>query len=182
MRRRIRPAYTDEELAQIYAVPHNADMWEEHQIRIEESIDFIRKNLPGPPLSVADLSCGNAAIARSYAQTSKYMYLGDYAPGYEFTGPVEQTIDQIPHVKLFILSETLEHLDDPDMVLAKIRGKADRLFLSTPYKEDHDNNPEHYWAWDMDGVEQMLSRAGWTWSACELLKLDYYTYQLWMAY
>lgn len=163
-RYRNRPAYTAEQLAGLYQTPHDHTQWPDHILRVEKTIEVgIRLYEPG--MSIADLSCGNAAIAKGIAQSAEpapesYL-LGDFAPGYAFTGPIEETIDQIPHVDLFIFSETAEHLDDPDLVLRKIRDKSDRLLLSTPNCSWPDPNPEHYWSWDTEAVQDMLIDAGW---------------------
>jgi hypothetical protein len=106
---------------------------------------------------VADLSCGDAAIALGVTPEP---ILGDIAPGYRFHGPIDQTIDSLQPVQLFICCETLEHLDDPDLVLRKIREKTETLVLSTPDGETTDHNPEHYWGWDAQGVEEMVRAAG----------------------
>ena len=158
MRVRLRPAWSPEQLAQIYAVPHKHDFWPDHRLRVAETINLAREM--GVPDTVADLSCGDAVIGRALAPSR--LILGDFAPGYELTGPLEQTLDQIPHVGMFICSETVEHLDDPDAVLARVREKADSLVLSTPLCETTDRNPEHYWGWDTDGVEAMLRAVSWT--------------------
>lgn len=158
MRIRLRKAYDADKLAVLYRVPHSHDYWPDHRLRVAETIKLA--NELGVPESVADLSCGDACITN--ALMVKTTYLGDLAPGYQICGPIEETIDVIPHVGMFICSETIEHLDDPDMVLAKVRGKADSLILSTPLNEPDDRNPEHYWGWDHDGVRDMLTTAQWT--------------------
>jgi hypothetical protein len=108
---------------------------------------------------IADLSCGDAVIGRTLAP--QRLILGDFAPGYEICGPIEETVYRIPQVGMFILSETLEHLDDPDAMLAAIRSKSATLVLSTPIGEITDENEHHYWGWDQVGVREMLLRAGW---------------------
>jgi hypothetical protein len=87
-------------------------------------------------------------------------YLGDYAPGYTYHGPIERTIDAIPPVDLFLCCETLEHLDEPEAVLKAIRYKTNKLLISTPICTFIDDNPEHYWAWDQEAVVGMLRYAG----------------------
>jgi hypothetical protein len=124
-------------------------------VTIEVAKWFVRR---GDVQSVADLSCGDAAIARALGIDD--MTLGDYAPRYSLRGPIEETIEQIGEVDLFICSETLEHLNEPGQVLKQIRQKARFLVLSTPVDRFDDANPEHYWAWDRQGVEEMMTAAG----------------------
>ena len=108
--------------------------------------------------SAADLSCGNGAVLNSVKATTKFY--GDYAPGHQYTGPIEETVEQIPHVDLFICCETLEHLDDPLAVLKQIRAKASAILLSTPVENWNDSNEEHYWAWSQEDVSGLLAQAG----------------------
>lgn len=157
MKTRLRGPYTGDRLGEIYAKPHDHTKWPDHQIRVAVTVQ-IAHALTGAVDAVADLSCGDAAIVRTLR--AKRKYLGDYASGYEFTGPIEQTVWNIPHVDLFVCSETLEHVDDPGKVLAGIRMKSDALVLSTPVDAWGDTNPEHYWAWDRTEVEGMLVDAG----------------------
>jgi hypothetical protein len=151
--------YTPEQLAEIYATPHDHSRWEDHKLRVGVTIEVARWfTRCGDVASAADLSCGDAAIIK--ALDVEYEFLGDYAPGYEFAGPIEETLEQIPPVDLFICSESIEHLDDPAQVLKQIRAKTRYLVLSTPVDRWDDANPEHYWSWDRQGVEEMLTAAG----------------------
>lgn len=179
MRVRLRPAPTRLEMRMLYPRPHDHTRWKDHLIRVEETIEMGKQLLGGdvctdtrPPI-VADLSCGDAAIARALGTvhssrpdgTSK-LILGDFASGYYYVGPIEKTIHEIPvPVDLFILSETLEHLDDPELVLREIRLYSRMLLLSTPVDadpaEERATNPEHLWAWSAEDVDQMLDEAGW---------------------
>jgi hypothetical protein len=92
---------------------------------------------------------------------------------------IEDTIDRITHVGMFICSETIEHLDDPDAMLVKIRERADSLVLSTPLAEFTDVNPQHYWGWDTEGVGEMLDAAGWKMVMQENVLHPLAQYQLW---
>jgi len=132
-----------------------------------------------PTRTVADLSCGDGAVAA--ALDAHRTYLGDLAPGWDICGPIEETVDRIPKVDLFVCTETVEHLDDPDGVLARIREKTFGLVLSTPVAEFTDGNPEHYWGWDADDVEDMLQTAGFTPEIVTLLSVRPLgvTYQIW---
>jgi 2-polyprenyl-3-methyl-5-hydroxy-6-metoxy-1,4-benzoquinol methylase len=162
MRTRLRPTPTPDELAQLYATPHDHQQFSDHVYRVDVT-SVLAHHMMRYGGTVADLSCGNGLIARRLqASHNAQLFLGDYAPGYQYTGAIEDTIQRIPRVDLFICSETIEHLDDPDAVLTAIRGKTEQLLLSTPDGEDNDENPEHIWGWDAEAVEKMLRAAGFT--------------------
>lgn len=184
MRKRLRSMPSEEELRQLYAVPHDHLKWDDHVVRVDVT-SAIAHNLLPQGGTVADLSCGNALIARRLeASHGARLVLGDFALGYEHTGPIEKTLDEVGLMDLFICSETIEHLDDPDAVLARIRQKTDRLLLSTPDgEEDGTLNPEHVWGWDSEAVEKMLRAAGFTPDIHTILDLRpsgcQYAFQIW---
>lgn len=153
---RLRPRHSDEQLAAIYAEPHEHSGWPDHRIRVRATIALASHIDAG---TVADLSCGDGVIAASI-HTGR-LILGDVAPGHEVTGPIESTIHEIDPVDTFVCSETIEHLDDPGTVLAAIRSKSRHLILTTPIDNWDDGNIEHYWAWDREAVEDLARRAGW---------------------
>jgi hypothetical protein len=180
--KRLRPKHSQEFLSELYAEPH--DHWRYgrgHGLRVSIT-QIIAKDIAREVQAetVADLSCGNGEIAKCLGIKK---FLGDYAPGYEYTGPIEETLEQIPNVSLFICSETLEHLDDPWSVLHVIRKKSDGLVLTTPINAWEDTNKEHYWAWDKESIENMLTTTGW--SSNVYAELDStvfgetYTYGIW---
>jgi hypothetical protein len=188
MIKRLRDAYTPEELAQVYTEQYDHTRWPDHIQRVDFTLEFLREIVEERDIcTVADLSCGDGVLALSLPLSRDDMYLGDIIPCElsNFTGPIEETIHRIPDVDLFILSETLEHVDDPAELLTAIRGKADTLVLSTPLGETDDGNPEHYWGWDLDGIEMLLEASGWWPDRSVVFTPDvpevYYTYQVWMA-
>lgn len=155
--------YSEAELREIYARPHEHYHWEDHVNRVQRTIEFARRNsLYG---RVADLSCGDGSIAKALSSEAT---LGDFAPGYFLTGPIKQTIELIDFQDVFIMTETLEHLSDPLGTLWKIRPKTRKLLLSTPVHDDGalDDNPEHLWVYDRSGVEFLLD-------AADFVVLDY---------
>ncbi|MDM4722758.1 hypothetical protein QTQ03_25330 [Micromonospora sp. WMMA1363] len=144
----------------MYSRPHQHDQWIDHRIRVDVTT-AVARNVLAYGATVGDLSCGDAAVAMRLRRShGARLVLGDLAPGYELTGPIEETINQIESVDLFLCTETIEHLDDPDAVLAAIRPQTQRLLLSTPDGETDDTNPEHVWGWDATAVDQMLRSAG----------------------
>lgn len=158
-RERLRPAHSPDELAVLYPVPHDHTRFPDHLTRVNATIAAGLTLLGNEMVNLAaDLSCGNGAVLSAMPAQSRLF--GDLAPGYEYTGPIEQTLTQIPDVDLFVCCETIEHLDDPDTVLKTIGTKAALLLLSTPVDAWDDANPEHYWAWDREAVDAMIAAAG----------------------
>lgn len=170
MKQRVRPKWSAEELAKIYAKPHDHRIYGMgHHLRVQTTIVLASAYAQAQGWrSIADLSCGNGAILDAVTEdwaplgpTPTIIY-GDYAPRYPVRGPIEETIHELPDVvDGYVLSETLEHLDDPEAVLELIRLKARHLVLTTPLEAWNDSNGEHYWAWDRESVETMLKRSGW---------------------
>lgn len=178
MIKRLRPRYSDEELNSIYPQQYDTDMWEDHRIRIKESIRFIKENINNISTG-ADLSCGDGKILDAIDLKNKYY--GDFTGPYEFIGKLEDTVKILNNVDLYICSETLEHLDDPIECLKLVREKTKYLFISTPVNKFDDDNPQHYWAWDFDGIKYILECAGFEIINSEVLELEekyYYDFQL----
>jgi len=179
MRIRLRPAYSEQQLAQVYSEPHQHWQWKDHQLRVQMTIAFASWFKDAK--TIADLSAGDAAIINAIPATTRY--IGDFAPAYEFTGAIDDTIDLIPKVDLFICSETIEHLDDPEKTLAKIRAKTNALIVTTPDSEINDANPQHYWGWDSDGVRELLKGSGFKPVIFNTLQFEdptlIYDYQFW---
>lgn len=189
MRIRLRPAHTPETLAAMYAEPWTAaDATPDHRLRIDTTIALGRWITDDVSL-IVDLSCGDGLIAQEIARprgSLSVLLLGDIAPGWRYHGPIERTIDELAWTAgLFICSETLEHLDDPDTVLAKIRAKTRYLLASTPIGEwNPEHNPEHYWGWDVDDFGHMLHEAGFERIAMTLVYTPppyLYDYQIWLC-
>lgn len=187
MRRQLRPPPGPEEMAKLYPAPHRHERWQDHRIRVDVSTALAGHVLPKGG-TLVDLSCGDAAIASRLAGSHQArLVLGDYAPGYDLQGPIEETMQAVglAQADLWILSETLEHLADPDAVLRDIRLRTARLLLSTPEGEEDDSNPEHVWSWDSDTVGDMLVAAGFRPLLHNLLDLRpagfLYAFQIWLA-
>jgi 2-polyprenyl-3-methyl-5-hydroxy-6-metoxy-1,4-benzoquinol methylase len=181
---------TARQLAKLYAKPHEHTKWFDHRVRVDVTVAIAAQFMRRGDF-IADLSCGDAVIPRRLAELSDAgaIVLGDYAPGYAITGPIEQTIEQVKpsdSIDMWVCSETIEHLDDPDKVLRQIRTRTKRMILSTPMGETNPKlNPEHVWGWDAEAVGAMLDEAGFTPLAATTLDLRpagyVYCYQIWMV-
>lgn len=192
-----------------YPDGYRHERWPDHVERVTASVSLLAR-WATRFRTAADLSCGDAAILRSLAgQTDlREVWLGDLlgAPaeavralerwGVEThsvpAGPLPDSLHSLPQtegVDLFVLSETLEHVPDPERLLNEIAQWAAYLFLSTPVSEPvGSGNLEHYWGWDTATIHDLLMDNGWTPMEKQMLTPqstrslpDAYTFQLWVA-
>jgi len=189
----IRPFYTDEERARIYHRTYDHTWWPDHLERVAKTSQLLgRFAAETGAQTIADLSCGDAAIIQNCTHAWRDVHVGDLVlpppgvRGYYYSGPIEETVARIPAVDMFLCSETLEHVEDPDALLRAIRDRAKHLLLTTPCGENHTRNPEHYWGWGWQDVKDMLLAAGWTDLKHELWQPEYdhpdtYLFQMWTA-
>lgn len=178
---------------QTYPSGYHHASWPDHVERVAASVDFVREWAGQGGIiieSVADLSCGDGTIPRELALFMEIprVILGDINPGSgtHVTGPLPDTLEAIaPPVDLYVCSETIEHMDDPDFLLRQLRLKSRYLFLSTPLSEPlHYGNTEHYWSWSADDMAEMMIEADW--SPVDHVVFEpssdrTYTFQLWMC-
>jgi hypothetical protein len=194
--------------ARVYPQGYKHDRWPDHVERVSASVEMIRR-YKNKIRTAADLSCGDGAILRALLPDLDLAIVGDLngvrtdwvdglpseAGEVDFVppAPLPDALWALPEgalpVDLFVLSETLEHMADPDELLRQLTLFSQRLFLSTPVDESPDSgNLEHYWSWGQADIHDMLQSAGWTPLEMQHLKPvstatlpGAYTYQLWMA-
>lgn len=185
-----------------YPDGYRHDSWPDHVERVKASADLIDK-YRNQIRSAADLSCGDGALLNMISRRLTRAVLGDLngvpasaavscrAQVLETIGPAELpgSLEHLEPVDLFILSETLEHMDDPDGLLMRLGDVARYLFVSTPVDESAEaGNLEHYWSWGTGDVYDMLAAAGWEPLERQILVPQStlntphaYRYQLWLA-
>ncbi len=158
------PPLSENELRDLYD-NHNWSLFVQAE-RDEATIRMGKTLPPDEVSSIADLSAGGARITPTIAQHYGVTpVLGDLSRQYQYPifGPIETTVQHIEPVDLFVCSETLEHLEDPDLVLDLIRPMTKYLLLTTPiWEEPHMTAHGHIWTWRQSDVETMLKDAGFT--------------------
>jgi hypothetical protein len=160
-----------------YQVERHNEAWADHQARTLVTGALIAWLKPD---SVIDPACGDGSIvvAADRANSIKSVLFGDLsAPnitylessqrrhGWEFgVATIADTIGAYPGpADVVVLTEVLEHLPDPDVVLRLSRFAGRYLVVSSPVMRPGqvDTNPEHLWQFDRQGYQEMLEGAGW---------------------
>jgi 2-polyprenyl-3-methyl-5-hydroxy-6-metoxy-1,4-benzoquinol methylase len=67
--------------------------------------------------------------------------------------------EKIPKKDLYIMTETLEHLEDPHAMLEKVSKLCKYAHFSVPANESIQNSYElHIWVWDNNGFSNMVQQ------------------------
>jgi 2-polyprenyl-3-methyl-5-hydroxy-6-metoxy-1,4-benzoquinol methylase len=191
-RRQLRPFWSDEELPTIYPAMYDHTRWDDHKVRVARTVEIVTDWWDQSAwYDGIDLTCGDGAILRALQANGVVLkaYYGDlvFADHLDIIGKVENTMpsetypmDSDRRWDLYICSETLEHVRDPDELLRMSRKLAHHAVFSTPIDEtDAHANPEHYWSWSVEDIHAMLVAAGWTPEVHKVLPLPYYNFQIW---
>lgn len=149
------------------------------------------------PMTILDPACGDASIveAAHRQRPIEYALLGDIskrqiksiAPTFSHRAEVAdllELMDRPGRFDLVVLTEILEHIEDPVMALRLARMRADFLLASSPVGDPEERaNHEHVWAWDEAGYELMLRDEGWDPRAKLLLTFPGtpWNNQIWLA-
>jgi len=129
-----------------------------------------------PITHVVDLGCGDGGLLQ-LLQPYEHGDPRIDATGYDFApaniyGWVERLVDgvsldfvtdwdRIELADLYVLTEVLEHLEDPHEMVRRIAERGAALVCSSPWIEHQGSiDASHAWAWDMPGYVAMLEGAG----------------------
>jgi 2-polyprenyl-3-methyl-5-hydroxy-6-metoxy-1,4-benzoquinol methylase len=153
--------------------PRTNDMWPDHRARTLVTASLIAWL---EPYSAIDPAAGDLSILQAAARLRPipYVVAGDiseanvrswsYLPQLEFVGDATEVLEKVEDIfDVVVLTEFLEHIEDPDGLLRLARTKAKHLVASSPEMRpgQYDTNPEHLWMFDNDGYYETLIGAGW---------------------
>jgi hypothetical protein len=155
-----------------YDAVRNNFRWPDHAARTLTTASLISWLQPN---TVCDPACGDASILETAHRLAPihHAYLADLSapqiaalrpsfPHETWVGDLHGQLDRLPVVDLILLTEVLEHLEDPDEALRHARRKGVHLIASSPIGDpEMGRNHEHLWAWDTDGYGEMLRDTGW---------------------
>jgi hypothetical protein len=187
-----------------YQVKRDNYRFGDHVLRVQLTGALIAWFMPD---TVMDPAAGDGTIvaAAHRVRPISGAYLNDVSrPNFYFFGttmrpwlpdqldarclPIEDALSEDRQFDLVVLTEILEHVEDPVSILRMARQRATCLVASSPLFADDgliDWNPEHLWQFDAVGYEQMLKEGGWdpvTFIPISFTDPNYeYTFQLWGA-
>ncbi len=175
-----------------YQVARDNNTWPDHVLRYlatAAAIAWLR------PDSVCDPACGDGSVVstlnmlmpvRAYlsdiSQPSIDALRESHSRSVVCMDATERLVTLPETVDVVILTEFLEHIEDPDAMLRVARSRANHLVASSPVSEAG-GNPEHLWSWDTDGYRTMLIATGWEPVSLQLVSFETfpYTFQIWTA-
>lgn len=204
--KKLREFYNQEQLKDLYKNGYDHTTSIQHKLRVALSIQLAvwtinRWNLQ----RVADFSCGDGHIISELIRSKNVTeaIIGDFAQvnvdkvrenlginedvkiSYH-VGDISQLLSNVEKdIDLFILTETIEHVEDPEKLLYELSKKVRFLILSTPIDEQDAGNPEHYWGWSNEEMNTLLIDNAWEPIISNPLhfkeKALVYDFQLWLT-
>ena len=185
-----------------YQVARDNHVWPDHMLRVKITaclLSWVK------PVTVIDPACGDGSVVAAAHQLAPIegAFMSDISrPNFYRIGTelrpilppnlrvacqtIEESLRDPFTFDAVILTEILEHVEDPVAILKMARERATFLIASSPvFLGDNvlDPNPEHLWMFDADGYHEMLVEAGWDEFAFVPLHLSefQYDFQLWAA-
>jgi 2-polyprenyl-3-methyl-5-hydroxy-6-metoxy-1,4-benzoquinol methylase len=149
-----------------------------HRARLQCAAYYVARASGGiTPCRVVDLGCGDGGLVSVLVNVGGLDVYGyDFQPS-NVAGWVERGVehrcramdfvanfDAIANIcgaHVYVMTEVLEHMEDPHGFLRRVRKTGASLVCSSPWME-HEGNIDacHAWAWDTPGYVAMLEGAG----------------------
>lgn len=126
--------------------------------------------------TLVDIGCGDGGLLQLIKLFYKSVWGYDFQPKNVFGGITDRGVSitfcniinnfQEMHLDadVGVLTEVLEHMDNPHLYLEKLhtKTKIKYLILSSPRIETLEKHYEgHIWAWDLDGYRELIIKNGW---------------------
>jgi hypothetical protein len=187
-----------------YQVRRDNFTWADHVLRVQLTGALISWFAPD---TIIDPACGDGTIvaAAHRARPIEAARMADISrPNFYYVGgemrgslpskmtvacqTIEETLAEDNFFDLIVLTEILEHVEDPTAILKMARKRANVVVASSPLFRDEsrlDDNPEHLWQFDIEGYGEMIEEAGWAPITCLPVSLTppqfIYDFQIWAA-
>lgn len=191
-----------------YDVLRNNAEWPDHLVRDQVTLGIIKSLGLGASFSAVDPACGDGFLIRSLEDEDRLapdswwndISQKNYDAMLEKTGWTDEDygpqdiVDCLNTIEgrqggvpadLVILTEILEHVEDPVKVLQAASSVATNIVASSPLtqKDQTDPNPEHLWMFDEAEYVALLRDGGWMPRHHVILRFDEphypYIFQIW---
>lgn len=158
-----------------------------HRFRLLKTLEHL-KLVSKPEDTVCDFGCGNGGLIREIQQELPNQIWGyDLMPNnikdaqmkgttcIELCDFVVDPNKQVKYPDIAICTEVLEHLEDPDGFLVRLKNNGVKTIIaSSPnYETPTYHAPGHLWVFNGETYKDMFVTAGWT---VELFWLDFFQY------
>jgi len=155
-----------------------------HRERIHIAAGMVNRVVADHDLAtVVDYGCGNGGLltlVRAPRITGYDFCPANVEAARDLGRPVHHldfTTAALDECDVAVMSEVLEHMDDPHGFLARLQ--CAHLVASVPLGETPDNHYEyHVWGWDAGGFASMLVQAGFSTDECVITGMT----QVWQAH
>lgn len=182
--RKLRRFYGLEELRQVYGHPYQPHLHAEHTQRLEYTAMVADALINNHGIqTAADLSAGDRTLVHRLGGEARF----DRVVTHDLSDDgrdIFVALLELEPVDLFLLTETVEHLEAPWDLLEQVWWKTRWLLLTCPLTEPPGTgNWEHYWSFDLVDLRAMLEQAGYVDLEVDTLSGSNwtYTYQIWTA-
>ena len=140
-----------------------------HRDRLLEAHKLVLKAIELGAKDAVDLGCGDGGMLSLLKDSDINSWGYDLAPnniehainvrGVDARYTDFNNDDTIEYADIAIMTEVLEHLEDPHGVLKDLPSKY--LVASSPFHETGEHHYEfHLWAWDVSGYKKLIEDAG----------------------
>lgn len=139
-----------------------------HNERLMVAAEFVQQAVNLGGRTAVDLGCGDGGLLQLLKERGIESWGYDLMPNnIDYAVNVRGVdarytdfiSDDIKYADIAIMTETLEHMEDPHTVVKQLPSKY--LIASSPYNE---NNLYHYefhlWAWDDAGYNSLIEQGG----------------------
>jgi len=159
--------YASQEWHRNREAAHHLDQ-KSHRPRMLIALDYVLDALNLGASTVVDLGCGDGGMLSLLKEKNIKSWGYDFTPAnIEYAKNIRQVdarlidfqVDQIEYGDIALLTEVLEHLEDPHTTIQQLPSKY--LIASSPYNEnDKNHTPYHIWAWDEEGYQNLIQSNG----------------------
>lgn len=139
-----------------------------HRDRLLAAFDMVNVAIKMGGKTVVDLGCGDGGLLQLLKENNIKSWGYDLMPkNIDYSVNVRGVDarytdfknDEIEYADIAVMTEVLEHLEDPHGTVKNIPSKF--LIASSPYNETDQHHYEfHLWAWDNQGYKDLIVQGG----------------------